>query len=109
MKSGRKEHVGSILPEAHQFGGDSATTWEMDDTNDPWKLEAWDEEQVRMEDQRQVTFDSGGASTYYDYVADRRHSTLPYDQKGIAELYVEDLEFSPTHFGEYDDTEEFAN
>jgi hypothetical protein len=101
MKSARKEQVGTILPE-----GD--TTWEIeDDIADPWRIEDWSEDPVRAAQGAQSSVDNSPAP-YYDYVPDRRRSTLPYDHRGIAELYVEDLEFSPTNFGEYDDTEEFA-
>lgn len=89
-------------------------TWvvETEDFTDPWALDSteWDGSPDALAAMQQTSEQqaNGTSTPYYDYVADRRRSTLPYDHRGVAELYVEDLEFEPTDFKEYDDTAEFA-
>ncbi len=106
MKSTKKDPVASIVP-------DDDATWVVEsDMNDPWSADNndWAPEQTSFgQDDARVTDPS--AVPYYDYVSARRRSTLPYDHKGVAELYVEDLEFFPEfneYDNEYDDTAEFA-
>jgi len=96
--------------------GEGDVEWTVEaDPNDPWSMENDDwgtdgdaEPEAPSDPFALADSGKGSQSNYYDYVAQKRASSLPYEQKGIAELYVEDLEFLPTEFNEFDDTAEFA-
>lgn len=116
MKSLRKNESGDPSDPTDQANASTVpaddATWvvETEDFSDPWALDAtdWSANPEILAAQQEMEPDQQTSTPYYDYVADRRRSTLPYDHRGVAELYVEDLEFEPTEFNEYDDTAEFA-
>ena len=89
----------------------TAVEWTVEgDLNDPWAMEDnWAEEPEPETSASPYSLARDSMpGNYYDYVASKRASALPYEENGSSNLYVEDLEFMPTEFNEYDDTAEFA-